>query len=217
MMRLLRRFGRGPSAIPDAMVGAGGQVTPRRGWHRYLTLDNAFFAVMLLLVLAFALARWQGFFLASPSVETKPQDKRSVIAPDFALPSLAGSTVRLSDHHGRVILLNFWATWCPPCRAEMPSMGKLYQAYRDRGLVILAVSTDRTGRSVVESFVRERGVTFPILLDPEGESFAEYGGRGLPTSFLVDRRGRIVSTEVGAQNWDSTAARMVVETLLNEE
>ncbi len=96
-------------------------------------------------------------------------------------------------------------------------MEKLHQAYRDRGLVILAVSPDPTGRSVVESFVRERGVSFPVLLDAEGESFAEYGGRGLPTSFLVDRRGRIVSTEVGAQDWDSTATRMVVETLLKEE
>jgi peroxiredoxin len=217
MMRLLRHFGRGPSAIPDVMVGAGGQVTSRRGWHRYLTLDNAFFAVMLLLVLAFALARRQGFFLPSPSAEMKRPEKRSVFAPDFALPSLAGSTVHLSDHRGRVVLLNFWATWCPPCRAEMSSMEKLYQAYRDRGLVILAVSTDQTGRSVVESFVRERGVTFPVLLDPEEEIFAEYGGRGLPTSFFVDGRGRIVSTEVGAQDWNGTAARRIVETLLNEE
>ncbi len=217
MMRLVRRLGQGRSAVPHAAMAAEGRKALRRRWRLHLTPRNLFLASLLLVVPLSSIARRQGFFLASPSVEMKRQDERSVIAPDFALPSLAGSTIRFSDHHGRVILLNFWATWCPPCRAEMPSMEKLYQAYRGRGMVILAVSTDRTGRSVVESFVRERGVSFPVLLDPEGESFAEYGGRGLPTSFLVDRRGRIVSIEVGAQDWNSTTARMVVETLLNEK
>jgi len=112
--------------------------------------------------------------------------------------------------------VNFWATWCPPCRAEMPSMEKLYQAYRDRGLVILAISGDRASRSSVEAFVQELGVTFPILLDPEGNVFAQYGVRGLPTSYLLDRRGRIVSAEAGARDWNGTAARRVVEALLND-
>ena len=216
MIRLLRRFVRGPSAVPYASVGAEGQVASRRGWRRHLTVDNTFF-IAILLVVAFSLARRQGFFLTSPSVEGRPQDERSFAAPDFAVPSLAGPTVRLSDHHDKVILLNFWATWCPPCRAEMPSMEKLYQAYRDRGLVILAISSDRMGRSVVEPYVQERGLTFPVLLDPEGEVFAQYGVRGLPTSYLLDRQGRVFSADVGARDWSGKTARQVVERLLAEE
>jgi peroxiredoxin len=179
-------------------------------------VDNAFLLVVVL-VMAFLLARRQGFFLASPSIEVRAQDERTVTAPEFVLPDLSGAPVRLSDHEGKVILLNFWATWCPPCRAEMPSMEKLYQAYRDRGLVILAVSSDRTGKPVVESFVRERGVTFPILLDPEGNVFAQYGVRGLPTSYLLDRRRRVFSADVGARDWSGKVARQVVEALLKEE
>jgi peroxiredoxin len=171
----------------------------------------------MVLVVAFALARRQGFFLASPSVEEEPRDERSVIAPDFVSPDLSGAPVRLSDHQGKVILLNFWATWCPPCRAEMPSMEKLYQAYRDRGLVILAISSDRGGKSVVEPYVQERGLTFAVLLDPEGEVFAQYGVRGLPTSYLLDRRGRVFSADVGARDWSGRVARQVVERLLAEE
>ncbi len=189
---------------------------PQQRWRRHLTVDNAFFFAMMLVV-AFALGRRQGFFLASPSVEEKTQDERSVIAPDFGLPSLAGPTVRLSDHQGKVVLLNFWATWCPPCRAEMPSMEKMYEAYRDRGLVILAISSDRGGKSVVKPYVQERGLTFPVLLDPGGEVFAQYGVRGLPTSYLLDRRGRVFSADVGARDWSGKAARQVVERLLVEE
>jgi peroxiredoxin len=96
-------------------------------------------------------------------------------------------------------------------------MEALYQAYRNQGLVILAISSDRAGRSVVESFVQDRGVTFPILLDPDGEVFALYGVRGLPTSYLLDRRQRAFSADVGARDWSGKVARQVVETLLKEE
>lgn len=96
-------------------------------------------------------------------------------------------------------------------------MEKLYQAYRDRGLIILAISSDVSGRAVVEPFVRERGLTFPILLNPEADVFAQYGVRGLPTSYVLDRRGRVVSGEVGARDWSSGAAREAVDRLLAED
>lgn len=195
---------------------AGGKGNGHRGWRRHLTVNNAFFVAMLLVV-GFGLARRQGIFLDSPSVEGRRQDERSVIAPGFVLPGLTGGSVRLSDYHGKVILLNFWATWCPPCRAEMPSMEKLYQAYRDRGLVILAISSDVGGKPVVEPYVQERGLTLPILLDPEGEVFSQYGVRGLPTSYLLDRRGKVFSADVGARDWSGKVARQVVERLLAEE
>jgi len=202
--------------MPNASVEPAGLVAPRPGWRRHLTVDRVFFAAVVL-ALAFVMARRQGYFLSSPSVQVRPREERTVFAPDFVLPSLAGPPVRLSDHNGKVILLNFWATWCPPCRAEMPSMERLYQAYRDRGLVILAISSDRMGGSVVEPYVQERALTFPVLLDPETEVFAQYGVRGLPTSYLLDRQGRVFSADVGARDWSGSAAREGVERLLAEE
>ena len=216
MIRRIRDFRSAGSADsgPDKDVAV--QARPARSWRRYLTVDNAFLLVVVL-VMAFLLARRQGVFLASPSIEVRAQDERTVITPEFVLPDLSGAPVRLSDHEGKVILLNFWATWCPPCRAEMPSMETLYQAYRNQGLLILAISGDRTGRSVVKSFVQDRGVTFPILLDPDGEVFAQYGVRGLPTSYLLDRRRRVFSADVGARDWSGKVARQIVERLLAEE
>jgi thiol-disulfide isomerase/thioredoxin len=170
MIGFLRRLAWRCRAVPDALAETGGRLGGFQGWRRNLTLDNILFVAMVLVV-AFLLARRQGFFLASPSSEVRRQAERGAVAPEFILPGLSGTPARLADHRGEVVLLNFWATWCPPCRAEMPSMEKLYQAYRDRGLVILAISGDRAGRSVVESFVQERGVTFPILLDPDGAVF----------------------------------------------
>jgi peroxiredoxin len=198
-----------------AALGVGAAATATRRWRRHVTVENLFF-VAILLVAAFLLARHQGMFLAVPSVQPGSQVDRTVVAPDFILPDLDGTPIRLSDHRGKVVLLNFWATWCPPCRAEMPSMEKLYQAYRERGLAILAISNDLSGRSAVEPFVRERGLTFPILLNPEAGVFAQYGVRGLPTSYVLDRRGRIVSGEIGARDWSSGAARDAVERLLEE-
>jgi len=216
MIGFYRRLGWRHTAVADGMEGAGERLKGYRGWRRHLTVDNLFFAAIVL-AMAFLLALRQGFFLASPSIQVGAQAERGAVAPDFALPGLNGAPVRLSDHRGKVALLNFWATWCPPCRAEMPSMEKLYQAHRGRGLVILAISGDRTGRQVVESFVQELGLTFPILLDSDGEVFAQYGVRGLPTSYLLDRQGRIVSGEVGARDWSGKTARQIVERLLAEE
>ncbi len=216
MIGFLRRRWPGRPAVEAGTPDAAEPVEGLRRWRRHLTVDNAFF-VAVLLVMAFLLARRQGFFLASPSVEVRAPAERGAVAPDFALPELVGAPVRLSDHQGQVVLLNFWATWCPPCRAEMPSMERLYQAYRNRGFVILAISGDRAGRSVVEPYVQERGLTFPILLDPDGDVFAQYGVRGLPTSYLLDRRGRIVSREVGARDWSGRAVRQVVERLMAEK
>jgi peroxiredoxin len=153
---------------------------------------------------------------AMPSYRQGEPSIAGQMAPDFTF-TLDGKPAKLSDLRGKVVVLNFWATWCPPCRAEMPSMEALYQAYRNQGLVILAISSDRAGRSVVESFVQDRGVTFPILLDPDGEVFALYGVRGLPTSYLLDRRQRAFSADVGARDWSGKVARQVVETLLKEE
>jgi thiol-disulfide isomerase/thioredoxin len=109
----------------------------------------------------------------APDIALETAESRELFPLDMALPNLQGKTVRLTDLREKVVLINFWATWCDPCRAEMPSMHALYQDYRDKGFEILAISIDVQGKDVVAPFVDAYGLTFPILLDPD-----------LPTSTL---------------------------------
>ena len=112
-------------------------------------------------------------------------------APPFEVVTLDGDTLRLADLHGQVVLLNFWATWCAPCRLEMPGFQRVWEDYRDQGVVLVGLSTDRGVRSDVEEWVRRRGITYPIAFAP-GSVVREYGGaRVLPTSILIGPDGRI--------------------------
>ena len=138
-------------------------------------------------------------------------------AQPFTLPTLTGPPIRLADYRGRVVLLNFWATWCPACQAEMPAMERLYQAFKDRGLGLLAISIDADGRSAVEPFVRGRTFTYPIGLDPKMAIADRYGVRALPMTVLVDRSGNLVARAVGPREWDAPAAHAVVEFLLDRQ
>jgi peroxiredoxin len=134
-------------------------------------------------------------------------------APDFTVPGLRGGPLRLADFRGRVLLLNFWATWCPPCREEMPSMERLYLRYRDRGFTVLALSIDRN-LAAVPPFVEEFRLTFPIGLDSKMAVAELYRVRALPTTIVIDRAGQVVAGAAGARDWDSPAAHAVVEALL---
>jgi len=140
--------------------------------------------------------------------------KRPAAATDFTVPQLNSQPLRLSDFKGRVVFLNFWATWCVPCREEMPSMERLYQGYRTRGLTIVAMSVDTGGPATVAAFVKMLRLTYPIGLDPKMDVAEQYRVRALPSSFLVDRQGNVAAIAVGPRDWDSPAARAVVETLL---
>jgi peroxiredoxin len=142
------------------------------------------------------------------------RDRTPALAPDFAVPDLAGQAVRLSAYRGRVVLVNLWATWCPPCRDEMPSMEQLYQKLKDRGFVLLAVSQDDGGAAIVKPFVEQMKVTFPVLVDPQGEVGRKYGVWGFPESFLVDREGRIVDRVIGPRDWASNTQVARIEALL---
>lgn len=135
-------------------------------------------------------------------------------APDFTLTDLSGASHTLSAYRGKVVFLNLWATWCPPCREEMPSMEKLHQRFASEGLVLLAVSEDEGPRDGIEIFVRSLGLTFPILLDPEGRLPGRFGVTGYPETFLIDRSGRIVQHIVGPADWFSPESQARIAELL---
>lgn len=138
------------------------------------------------------------------------------MAPDFTLEGLRGEKVGLSEKRGKVVLLNFWATWCPPCRREIPSMVELYKKRKDNGLEMLGVNLDKIDRSGVEKFSREYGIDFPILLDPSGKVAALYGIVALPTTLLLDRKGKIRARVTGGVDWTTQENLQKIETLLAE-
>lgn len=137
-------------------------------------------------------------------------------APDFTLPSLAGEPVALSDLRSRVVLVNIWATWCPSCRAEMPAIEAVYQRYRDRGFTVLAVN-QMEPQVAVAYFVRELGLTFPIVLDSRGSVSQLYRVRALPTTFFIGRDGMIRDMLIGGPMNEAFIESKVVPLLDEEE
>lgn len=139
---------------------------------------------------------------------------RPTPAADFTVPDLTGQPLRLGDFKGAVVFLNFWATWCPPCKEEMPSMERLYRRYKNKGFTILAVSIDSGSAAPVAAFAKKFGLTFPIGLDPKLAVANQYAVRGLPATFLIDRKGTIAAVAIGPRDWDGKAAHAAIETLL---
>ncbi len=139
---------------------------------------------------------------------------RVQVAKDFVAPAPDGKPVKLADYRGRVVFLNFWATWCPPCREEMPAMERLYQRYKDKGLVVVGVSID-SDMVVIPPFVKQNKLTFPIGHDPKMALAERYGVRALPSSFLIDRRGNLAALAIGPRAWDTKPSYAVIESLLD--
>ena len=127
-------------------------------------------------------------------------------APAFELLDLNGKKIQLKDFRGKLVFLNFFATWCGPCRAEMSGMNRLYLTYRDKGLIILAINMQE-GAKTVRPFVQELKLSFPAVLDTKGLVSREYGIRALPVSFLVDRDGTIRWRAMGGREWDTPQMR----------
>ena len=123
------------------------------------------------------------------------------LAPDFTLSDLSGKPVSLSDFRGKVVIVNFWATWCPPCRAEMPSMEQLHRELVDEGLVMLAVNIEKTGRQTVPAFLAGSPHSFPILFDEKEEVQKRYGVYKFPESFIIRKDGVIDDKVIGAIDW----------------
>ncbi len=118
--------------------------------------------------------------------------RQPTLAPDFIVPRLGSGTLSLKEAHGRLVFLNFWATWCPPCKEEMPSMERLYRRHKAQGFTIVAISIDSGSAESVAAFMKRLGLTFPIGLDPKLEVANRYTVRALPSTFLIDRNGNTV-------------------------
>lgn len=136
-------------------------------------------------------------------------------APDFSLKDLRGNLVSLRDFRGRVVFLNFWATWCPPCRLEMPTMEELHREFADHGLVILAVNF-RESPDEVRSFLKQHGFTFTTLLDEEERAFGLYRAWSLPTTYLINKKSEIVGKVIGYRDWHSDHAKAFFRQLLED-
>ncbi len=132
---------------------------------------------------------------------------------DFELQDLKGKKVKLSGLAGQVVFLNFWATWCPPCRAEMPSMERLHARLKDKGLTVIGVDLQE-GQREVEGFVKEYKLSFPIVIDRSGSVAAQYGIRSIPTTYVIGRDGTILAGRIGGQEWDDPVIAAFFEKLL---
>ena len=134
--------------------------------------------------------------------------------PEFTLPNPDGKKISLKDFRGKLVFLNFWATWCVPCREEMPAMDKLYQEFKDKNFVILAVNVkDRKPDAV--NFAKELKLSYPIVIDADAQVGLLYGAWGLPTTYLIGPKGEGLARAWGPAEWYSPAARNLIKDLLD--
>jgi thiol-disulfide isomerase/thioredoxin len=181
--------------------------------------------VTFLVLLAFLSFGFLGqfFFRAKTANPSPAQDffkrlaierpKEVIQAPNFTLEDLSGKPLSIKDFRGKVVFLNFWATWCVPCREEMPLMEALHAKFKDRGLEIVAVNY-REDKQEVEKFFAELGLTFRSLVDPDGAVSDKYGAWSLPLTYIVNRKGEFVGKAVGDRKWDSEDAKAFFRELL---
>lgn len=150
---------------------------------------------------------------------TEVPEKSSVVsdakpAPEITVSALNGSRLRLSDLRGNIVLLNFWATWCPPCREEIPSMMKLNVLMKGKPFRIVAVSLDEGGKAAIEGFFRRNGYFLPAFTDSDGKAATTYGVTGFPTSFIIDKKGLIVKIILGPVDWSSAESIALINQLM---
>jgi len=158
----------------------------------------------LILVLFFSLSftaeGGQGDLFSKIKINPIKGDKK---APDFSLKDLNGHKVELKQFKGKIIFLNFWATWCGPCKEEMPSMEVLHKQFKEKNFVLLTISVDYEGEKPVQEFMNKNRYTFYVLLDPKGETLDLFEVKGIPTTFLIDKKGKMIGKAIGPRDWKS--------------
>jgi peroxiredoxin len=139
-------------------------------------------------------------------------------APDFSLPDIEGKTVRLSDYRGKVVFVNFWATWCKPCKEEMPSMEILWENFKSEDFVMLAISMDRvTTKKDIPPFIESMKLTFPILTDSWGQTDKRYKLMGVPETYIIDQNGVLREKVIGPRDWTLKDSVATVVQLLQKQ
>ncbi|MBM3223676.1 MAG: redoxin domain-containing protein [Candidatus Tectomicrobia bacterium] len=182
--------------------------------HRVVRRQKTRMIVGVLLIVAYLVV---SRLVAGPDLVLPAPTERMMFKADFTLPDVQGRLVSLSSFRGRPVVLNLWATWCYPCREEMPSMQALYRDYHIRGLVMLAIAVDEGGPAVVIPFIQTHGFTFSVLLDPQNTLGTRLQIPAIPSTYVLDKQGRIVGLEMGARDWNTPQVRRFVEQLLAED
>ncbi len=154
---------------------------------------------------------------SSIKLSGKPQIEKGVPAPNFSFPDLDSKMISLAEYKGKVVLLNIWATWCPPCVQEMPSMEKLHQELKNENFEIIAVSVDELGAKAVIPFMKKHKLSFPTLIDTKGVINGLYQTTGVPESFIIDKEGIIVEKIIGPKNWASPDAIRYFRSLIQRK
>jgi len=137
-------------------------------------------------------------------------------APDICLEDLQGKKWELKHLKGKVVFLNFWATWCGPCKEEMPSMEELCKQFKDKNFVFLTISVDYAGIKPVKEYIEKNRYTFPVLIDPKGKTLDLFEVRGIPTTFLIDQKGGLIGKAIGPRDWKRPEVVSVVNLLLGK-
>ena len=166
------------------------------------------------------------FFTCSIFADTKKEDffSKAGIRPfnagtkalNFHLEALNGKKSELKDYRGKVVFLNFWATWCGPCKEEMPSMEELHRKFKDKDFVLLTISVDYEGMKPVKEFIEKHHYTFPVLMDPKCETIELFQVEGIPTTFVIDKKGLFVGKAVGPKDWKKQEIDLIINLLLEK-
>ena len=135
-------------------------------------------------------------------------------APDFSLKDLNGKKVEIKQFKGKIIFLNFWATWCAPCKEEMSSLEVLHQKFKEKNFVLLTISVDYGGLKSVREFMDKHRYTFPVLLDPKSEVLDLFNVKGIPTTFIIDKKGRMIGRAIGPRDWKSPEVISLINLLI---
>ncbi len=175
---------------------------------------HCLFLILALLVnLALAAEGGEGDLFSKTRINPIKGDKK---APDFSLKDLTGKKVEIKDYKGKIIFLNFWATWCGPCKEEMPSLEVLHEKFKGEKFVLLTVSVDYEGLKPVQEFLNKQHYTFPVLLDPNGEILDLFEVKGIPTTFIIDKKGRVIGRAIGPRDWKSQEVFSLINLLIGK-
>jgi len=192
------------------------KLTDSKG-KNFIRLKDGLLGLLILVALTLLVLRIQKPSSENPQPEVNQfKSEEGYLAPPFKLRNLKGNLEGLDDHSGKVIVINFWATWCAPCVKEMPSFENLYRRFRSQGLTILAISLDKGDASKVEKFVDKHKLSFPVLLDTDGVAEKLYPSFTIPFTYVIDKQGRVVARVDGAKNWESSETFEAVEHLLKQ-